>query len=79
LEHGAEHVFGYQSNEIIGQHFSRFFAPDDIFTGQPEHELKISHSLYRTLCREKRESAVGFSTAENPVRLTRHSFRRDPR
>jgi PAS domain S-box-containing protein len=42
LEHGAEHVFGYQSNEIIGQHFSRFFAPDDIFTGQPEHELKAA-------------------------------------
>ena len=36
---GAERMFGYQSNEIIGQHFSRFFSPEDIITGQPEHEL----------------------------------------
>ena len=39
---GAERIFGYQSDEIIGQHFSRFFAPEDIFTGLPEHELKIA-------------------------------------
>ncbi|WP_010586745.1 hybrid sensor histidine kinase/response regulator [Schlesneria paludicola] len=39
---GAEHLFGYQSGEIIGQHFSRFFPPDEILTGQPEHELKTA-------------------------------------
>jgi hypothetical protein len=39
---------------------------------------RVSHSFYRTLCREKRESALVFSTAEKPVRLTRHSFRRVP-
>ena len=27
---GAERMFGYRSNEIIGQHFSRFFSPEDI-------------------------------------------------
>ena len=36
---GAEQLFGYQSQEIIGRHFSRFFLPDEILTGQPEHEL----------------------------------------
>jgi len=36
---GAERIFGYTSQEIIGQHFSRFFSPEDILTGQPEHEL----------------------------------------
>ena len=30
---GAERLFGYQSEEIIGQHFSRFFPPEDILTG----------------------------------------------
>jgi PAS domain S-box-containing protein len=40
--HGAERLFGYQSNEIIGQHFSRFFAPEDILTGKPEHELETA-------------------------------------
>jgi len=39
---GAERIFGYQSNEIIGQHFSRFFSPEDVLTGQPEHELKTA-------------------------------------
>ena len=39
---GAERIFGYQSSEIIGQHFSRFFSPEDILTGQPEHELKTA-------------------------------------
>jgi PAS domain S-box-containing protein len=37
---GAERLFGYPSNEIIGQHFSLLFSPEDIVTGQPEHELK---------------------------------------
>ena len=39
---GAERLFGYESREIIGQHFSRFFASEDILTGQPEHELKAA-------------------------------------
>lgn len=39
---GAQHLFGYQTPEIIGQHFSRFFAPEDIVGGQPEHELKTA-------------------------------------
>src|SRR4029453_1817297 len=34
--------FGYQSNEIIGQHFSLLFSPEDILTGQPQHELKTA-------------------------------------
>ena len=37
---GAERLFGYHSQGIIGQHFSRFFTPEDILTGQPEHELQ---------------------------------------
>ena len=39
---GAERVFGYQSHEIIGQHFSRFFSLEDNLTGLPEHELKTA-------------------------------------
>jgi PAS domain S-box-containing protein len=37
---GAERLFGYQIHEVIGQHFSRFFSPEDVLSGQPEHELK---------------------------------------
>ena len=36
---GAERLFGYQPNENIGQHFSLLFSPEDLLTGQPEHEL----------------------------------------
>ncbi len=32
---GAERFFGYQTDEMIGQHFSRFFSPEDIRSGQP--------------------------------------------
>lgn len=39
---GAEHAFGYQSNQIMGQHFSRFFQAEDVLTGRPEHELKTA-------------------------------------
>src|SRR5260370_14931315 len=39
---GAERLFGYQSNEIIGEQVSRFFSPEDVLTGQPEHELKTA-------------------------------------
>jgi PAS domain S-box-containing protein len=39
---GAERVFGYRTDEIIGQHFSRFFSPDDIIAGQPEYEIKTA-------------------------------------
>jgi PAS domain S-box-containing protein len=45
---GAEHIFGYRSAEIVGEHFSRFFSPEDIQNGQPGHEintaLKLGHA-----------------------------------
>jgi PAS domain S-box-containing protein len=41
---GAERLLGYQSNEVAGQHFSRFFTDEDIRSGQPEHELKASRA-----------------------------------
>jgi PAS domain S-box-containing protein len=39
---GAERIKGYQAGEIIGQHFSRFYSPEDIHGGKPEHELKVA-------------------------------------
>jgi PAS domain S-box-containing protein len=44
---GAEQIFGYHSPEVIGQHFSRFFSPDDIVTGKPEHELQTASATGR--------------------------------
>jgi PAS domain S-box-containing protein len=42
---GAERLFGYSSPEIIGQHFSRLFSPEDVRSGQPEHELRTALEL----------------------------------
>src|SRR5258705_5369148 len=39
---GAERLLGYQSTEVVGQHFSRFFLEEDIVSGQPELELWAS-------------------------------------
>jgi PAS domain S-box-containing protein len=36
---GAHRIKGYSPEEIIGQHFSRFYPPEVVETGWPEHEL----------------------------------------
>lgn len=36
---GAERVFGFTADEIMGEHFSRLFLEDDIVRGVPEQEL----------------------------------------
>jgi PAS domain S-box-containing protein len=41
---GAERIKGYTPEEIIGEHFSRFYTPDDIATGQPEIALKTARA-----------------------------------
>ncbi len=37
---GAERIKGYQAEEIVGQHFSRFYPLEDVQAGKPEWELK---------------------------------------
>jgi PAS domain S-box-containing protein len=39
---GAERIKGYRPEEIIGQHFSRFYPPDAVERGWPEHELAVA-------------------------------------
>jgi PAS domain S-box-containing protein len=39
---GAERIKGYSAEEIIGQHFSRFFPPEDVAKGKPEYELSVA-------------------------------------
>jgi PAS domain S-box-containing protein len=36
---GAERIKGYSAEEIVGQHFSRFYPPADIARGTPQHDL----------------------------------------
>ena len=44
---GAERLNGYSANEIIGQHFSRFYPEEDVRAGKCEHELEGATSLGR--------------------------------
>jgi len=39
---GAERIKGYRADEIIGRHFSCFYASEDIERGKPGEELRIA-------------------------------------
>ena len=39
---GAERLKGYPAKEIIGQHFSRFYTPEDQETGLPARALETA-------------------------------------
>ena len=45
---GAEHLMGYAANEIIGQHFSALFPPEDVRAGKCEQELEEVRRTGRT-------------------------------
>lgn len=44
---GAERIKGYAAQEIIGQHFSRFYTPEDIERGKPAHGLRMASEQER--------------------------------
>ncbi|WP_144112758.1 PAS domain S-box protein [Paraburkholderia sp. BCC1886] len=37
---GAQKMKGYTEQDIVGQHFSRFYTPEAVATGWPDHELQ---------------------------------------
>jgi PAS domain S-box-containing protein len=39
---GAERLKGYRAEEIIGQHFSRFYPAEELAAGKPERELALA-------------------------------------
>jgi len=39
---GAQRIKGYTADEIIGQHFSRFYSAEDIQSGKPAQALKTA-------------------------------------
>ncbi|MFH6600115.1 EAL domain-containing protein [Ectopseudomonas khazarica] len=40
---GAQRAKGYSAGEIVGQHFSLFYAPEDRSTGLPQRGLETAH------------------------------------
>jgi formate hydrogenlyase transcriptional activator len=39
---GAERIKGYRAEEILGQHFSKFYPQEDIERGKPQYELQVA-------------------------------------
>ncbi len=39
---GAERIKGYSAQEIVGQHFSKFYRPEDAAKGKPEREIQLA-------------------------------------
>jgi PAS domain S-box-containing protein len=39
---GAQRIKGYSEDEIIGEHFSKFYLPEDIARGKPAEALRIA-------------------------------------
>lgn len=39
---GAEYIFGYRAEEMIGQPVTRLFTPEDVQRGLAEHELEVA-------------------------------------
>jgi PAS domain S-box-containing protein len=44
---GARRIKGYEAGEIIGEHFSKFYLPEDVAAGKPEQELAIARQVCR--------------------------------
>src|SRR5947209_7818515 len=44
---GAERIKGYLPSEIIGEHFSRFYTPEDLNIGVPKRALETARSTGR--------------------------------
>jgi PAS domain S-box-containing protein len=41
---GAERIKGYRTSEILGQHFSRFYTPEDVEDGTPVRALETART-----------------------------------
>src|SRR5690349_17598536 len=48
---GAERIKGYRAAEIIGRHFSVFYAPEDLAAGKPAAELR--EAIARGRCEDE--------------------------
>jgi len=44
---GARSIQGYEAEEVVGEHFSRFYAPEDVERGRPEQGLRAAEESGR--------------------------------
>jgi PAS domain S-box-containing protein len=63
---GAERIKGYRPDEIIGEHFSKFFIQEDRLAGLPLRALK-------TALKEKRFESEGWRVRKDGTRFWAHA------
>lgn len=63
---GAERFKGYKADDIIGQHYSRFFTPEDVAADLPGRALRVAE-------REGRFEAEGWRLRKNGERFWVHA------
>lgn len=59
---GGERIKGYRAEDIIGQHFSRFYTPEDVAHGLPAHGLEVAR-------REGKFEAEGWRVRKDGTRF----------
>ena len=64
---GAERFKGYRAEEIIGQHFSRFFTPEDVDADVPGRALRSAE-------RDGRHEAEGWRLRKDGTRFWVHAI-----
>ena len=64
---GAERFKGYSEQEIVGQHFSRFYTEEDKATGLPAHAL-------HTAATEGRFEREGWRVRKDGTRMWAHGI-----
>ncbi|MGE5536137.1 MAG: PAS domain S-box protein [Acidobacteriota bacterium] len=62
---GAQKIKGYRANEIIGEHFSRFYTAEDSKNGEPKRNLEIA-------ARDGRVEREGIRVRKNGSRFWSH-------
>jgi PAS domain S-box-containing protein len=62
---GARRFKGYEADEILGEHFSRFFTPEDRRAGRPA-------AILRTAMKEGRFEAEGVRVRKDGTRFVAH-------
>jgi PAS domain S-box-containing protein len=64
---GARRIKGYEAEEIVGEHFSRFFTPEDQAAGLPGHALDAA-------AREGRFETEGWRVRKDGGRFWAHAI-----
>ncbi len=59
---GAERIKGYRADEIVGQHFSKFYTPEDRILGLPARALEVAR-------REGKFEAEGWRVRKDGTRF----------